>query len=195
MPAARATIDCPTAGPRLRAGGRSLGRRGLTLLEVLVAIGILAIIVAILLPVVARTRAAGQRIACLSNLRSIATAFHLYADHNSGRLPDPAHNQLSWEASLLPYCTSNTFRCPADTEVFPDLNSSYDWRDTPDPATTLAGRDILLPPRGTLVLALEALPGWHTKKKINVAYLGDGSAEEVDYEAAMRDLEIPITTR
>jgi hypothetical protein len=92
----------------------------------------------------------------------------------------------------LPYTTSNTFRCPADDEVFPALGSSYDWRDTPDPETTLAGRDILIPQRSNLVLAFEALPGWHNKKRMNVCFLGDGSAQEMDYETAMRDLDLSI---
>jgi prepilin-type N-terminal cleavage/methylation domain-containing protein len=169
-------------------------RRGITLLEILVVVGIIAIIAAILLPVLGKARAASQKIACLSNLRSIGMAFHLYAEHNVGRLPDPNTTRISWEASLLPYTNGGAFRCPSDSEVYPVLGSSYDWRDTPDPNTSLAGQNILLPQRSSLVLAFESLPGWHGKKRMNVCFLGDGSAHEMDYEAAMHDLDLPLVS-
>jgi prepilin-type N-terminal cleavage/methylation domain-containing protein len=173
--------------------GAPTRRRGVTLLEVLVVVGIIAIIAAILLPVLSKARAASQKITCLSNLRSIGIAFHLYAEHNTMRLPDPTTTRISWEASLLPYASSSVFKCPSDSEVFPALGSSYDWRDTPDPNSSLAGQNILLAQRSSLVLAFEALPGWHGKMRMNVCYLSDGSAHEMDYEAAMRDLDAPLT--
>jgi prepilin-type N-terminal cleavage/methylation domain-containing protein len=168
-------------------------RRGVTLLEILVVVGIIALVAAIVLPVLSKARAASQKVTCLANLRSIGMAFHLYAEHNSMHLPDPTSTRISWEASLLPYTSSSVFRCPSDSEVYPALGSSYDWRDTPDPNTSLAGQILLLPQRSTLVLAFEALPGWHGRKLMNVCFLGDGSAHEMDYETAMRDLDQSIT--
>lgn len=165
-------------------------RRAFTLLELLIVIGIIAVILSILLPVMNRARSASQSITCLSNLRQLDTAFHLFAERNNGRFPDPTVTKVSWESSLLPFLHTALYECPADGELFPALGSSYDWRDTPDPATCLAGQDINVPVRSSLVLVFEALPSWHSKTKINAGLL-DGSACEMDYETCLRDLGKP----
>jgi prepilin-type processing-associated H-X9-DG protein len=53
-----------------------------TLVELLVVIGIIAVLIAILLPVMAKARAAGQRTACLSTLRQLAMANEMYLVEN-----------------------------------------------------------------------------------------------------------------
>ncbi|HVT89090.1 MAG TPA: type II secretion system protein [Tepidisphaeraceae bacterium] len=60
---------------------------GFTLVEVLVVIGIVAILVAILLPAMTRAREAANRTACLSNLKQIYEAFHFYAMDNDDQVP------------------------------------------------------------------------------------------------------------
>lgn len=172
---------------RLRGGARP----GFTLIELAVAIGVLVVLSAILVPVIAKARAAGQRVKCLANLRQVSVAFHLFADRNNGVLPDPAGAQLSWETLLTPYTQDRrAFACPADAEIYPSLGSSYDWRDTPDPSTTLAGQSVTSPGRSSLILVFESLPGWHGRDRINAARL-DGSASEMNYAECMRDLSTP----
>jgi prepilin-type N-terminal cleavage/methylation domain-containing protein/prepilin-type processing-associated H-X9-DG protein len=61
--------------------------RGFTLVELLVVIGIIAVLISILLPSLQRAREAAQRTACLSNLRSMMQAANIYALNSKDDLP------------------------------------------------------------------------------------------------------------
>jgi type II secretory pathway pseudopilin PulG len=168
------------------------GRAGFTQVELLVSIGIIAVLVALIMPLVGRGRASAQSAACLSQLHQIAAGLLMYADDNDRRLPDPFELQTSWEQILRKYVSNaETFRCPGDGELYPTIGSSYDWRDTGLPETTLSGKLITDTNRGDCVLAFEALPGWHSRGRMNAALL-NGSALSMDQEQCMADIQSPI---
>lgn len=98
---------------------------GFTLVELLVVIGIIALLVGILLPVMSKVRSQANRTACQAQLRDIGAAFAMYMTESKGMLPavncvpsvqPPPNNAPSLVKLLQPYVKSATrvFRCPAD---------------------------------------------------------------------------------
>lgn len=65
---------------------------GFTLIEMLVVIGVVAVLIAILVPVVGKARESANRVKCGSNLRQIGTAMIQYAFANDGVLPFTSRN-------------------------------------------------------------------------------------------------------
>jgi prepilin-type N-terminal cleavage/methylation domain-containing protein len=170
--------------------------RAFTLIELLVVIGIIAVLVAILLPVLSHARASSQSVACLNNLRQIMQGFQLFANDNQQHLPppsDPGSADQSWESYLKKYLsTREIFRCPADTIAYENYLSSYDWRDTAEPRTTIAGKMFVEIQRPDTVFVFDALPEWHGRQRINSAW-ADGSTHSMDYQDWARDLDNPIS--
>jgi prepilin-type N-terminal cleavage/methylation domain-containing protein/prepilin-type processing-associated H-X9-DG protein len=78
-----------------RAIRRGITKKAFTLIELLVVIAIIAILIAMLFPALARIRDSAQSAACLSNMRQLAMAVHLYASENKDQLPFIPHPQHS----------------------------------------------------------------------------------------------------
>jgi len=84
-------------------------RRAFTLIELLVVIAIIGILASLILPVMARAKSRAQGIQCLSNLRQLQLAWHLYSSDNQGKLPvnsdgsdaGQSIDEASWVAGWL----------------------------------------------------------------------------------------------
>lgn len=66
---------------------RSSGARGFTLVELLVVIGIIALLISILLPSLSKAREQAQSVKCKSNMRQIYMGCFMFAQDNKSRLP------------------------------------------------------------------------------------------------------------
>jgi len=81
----------------------SSGQRGFTLVELLVVVGIIAVLISLLLPALNKARQSATQAACLSNLRQVGQALMMYSDQNGGYLPTGINaypGEMNWVDSL-----------------------------------------------------------------------------------------------
>lgn len=88
----------------MRTRSSTLARRtGFTLIELLVVVAIIALLISILLPSLARAREQARRVQCAANLRSLGTSAITYSESNRGVLPTaphlPTNDGAAWPAS------------------------------------------------------------------------------------------------
>jgi prepilin-type N-terminal cleavage/methylation domain-containing protein len=79
--------------------------RAFTLIELLVVIAIIAILAAMLLPVLSRAKLKGQQSVCLSNLNQIGLAFAIYLNDHEGYFPDRRDLKSSLPGGYHPWTT------------------------------------------------------------------------------------------
>lgn len=123
-------------------------RHAFTLVELLVVIGIIALLISILLPSLSRARQSANSLICLSNLRVIGQGLLLYSDSNGGTLPFGYWGGVSgvgaadWGVLVTgamkggenTYAATARYRIAADSETLPggELHYSSHPRLIPD---------------------------------------------------------------
>ncbi|MBI1176738.1 prepilin-type N-terminal cleavage/methylation domain-containing protein [bacterium] len=185
-------------------------RKGLTFIEVVVALAILAVIIAVILPMFARPHIHSARISCLNHLQQVGLSFRIWANDHGDLYPmqvakdkDDAEQAMA-DTSLVrifqvmsnELSVPNTAICPADARVaatnwnsFSIANISYfvglDAADT-RPKMILSGdRDIAENGRllsGTANLTTNRPVAWHRllHKEGGNLLFADGSVQQVN---------------
>jgi prepilin-type N-terminal cleavage/methylation domain-containing protein/prepilin-type processing-associated H-X9-DG protein len=107
-----------------------------TLVELLVTMAVIAILAAMLLPALGRSKESGRAASCQGNLHQIGLALQIYVDESANRMPTMFDflaggptNRPTIDAVLAGQLGSlQVLRCPSDNQgIFEQTKSSYSW--------------------------------------------------------------------
>jgi prepilin-type N-terminal cleavage/methylation domain-containing protein/prepilin-type processing-associated H-X9-DG protein len=131
--------------------------RGFTLIELLVVISIIGVLAALGFSGASAAIKKSQMTECLSNMRQIGTAMHLFVGENGGRLPSVDHKQqVSWTNTLGDFLGTNFIgRCPALKHYPERVGVTYGWNDMLTERSTWRGLPMsrISRPSATIVVA------------------------------------------
>ncbi len=112
--------------------GRPYPPRAFTLVELLVVIGIIALLIGILLPSLIKARESANQVKCMSNMRQLATATLMFANDNHGWMPGNGSKSL-----YVPNSEGNSVAWVTGDDLY-DVTNWIAWQRVVDPITSLA---------------------------------------------------------
>jgi prepilin-type N-terminal cleavage/methylation domain-containing protein/prepilin-type processing-associated H-X9-DG protein len=153
------------------AGQHSYGRRGFTLVELLVIIAIIGVLVALILPAVQSARESARRMQCMNNHKQIGLALQLYHDTYKvfpwAEPPQTSNNTWAWSTVIFPFMEQQT--------VYDQIDWNYDSNETQNSGVIKNFIPVYQCPsasRNELVSCCFQLPGLQDSAETNYVAIG-----------------------
>lgn len=158
---------------------------GFTMVEILVVLGVVALLMAIIFPVVFKMREKAKTTACLAHLRTLGVGLNGYLGDHNLTMPTLAPGRVEGgppvdtiDTVLATYVDSDSvFRCPADLDVWRATGTSYFWNPALNGQSAAALNFLDLTEAPTRIPVLSDKEGWHDSggPRVNILY-ADGRA-------------------
>jgi prepilin-type N-terminal cleavage/methylation domain-containing protein len=181
--------------------------RGFTLIEMLVAISLIAILVALLLPAVQAARESSRRIQCANNLRQIGIALNAYVDR-AGAFPAGSYYHFDKRLNVIPpYCMPMMDRSSL-VSILPEmeLRAAYDslnaqaWMLMPENTSIHSllissyicpsDSEAQSPTPGLLTLPIPGFIDWTSNQITPIARTSYAGLESDSFTRALPDMRI-----
>ena len=174
---------------------RSRTRRGFTLIELMVSIGIVGLLAALLLPAVQRAREAARRGECASHLKQIGIALHSYVS-SQGYFPSLTAWTIDTGPDRMRYAGhgfSPLARMLPELELAPAYNAANFGPDSAHPIGLAANQTVMLMTVGQFLCPSDANSSPPGYGRVNYRFNNGPSAETNPLATHVGSLDGPFT--